>query len=222
MTYTGVFGGTFNPVHFGHLRMAHEVAEVLGLDKVLFVPAGNPPLKSSELADAYQRYTMVKIAITSNNSFEVSDIEINKTGKSYTVQTLQHLLTQSNQQDNTELFFILGIDAFLDLHLWHKPEQLLALTNLVIISRPGFTFKSLLSSRYLPEISYKKMEELDQNKIQTFHTLVSSNKKAYFCKLVPLGISASQIRKFIRDGKSIKYLLPEKVESYIIKNKLYV
>ena len=222
MTYIGVFGGTFNPIHYGHLRMAQEVAEILELDRVIFVPAGNPPLKSSELAEASHRYTMAKIATASNSAFAVSDIEINKTGKSYTVLTLQKLLSYFEQKDETELFFILGIDAFLDLNQWYKPEQLLTLTNLVIISRPGFTFKSLLYSLYLPELPREKMEELDQSKIQIYYSSLSSNKKAYFCKLVSLGISASQIRKFLRDGKSIKYLLPDEVEFYIINNKLYV
>jgi nicotinate-nucleotide adenylyltransferase len=222
MTCIGVFGGTFNPIHYGHLRMAQEVAEVLKLDKVLFVPAGNPPLKNSELAEASDRYEMVKMAIAANSSFLVSDLEVHQKGKSYTVMTLQNLISQVSHE-NAELFFILGIDAFADFHLWYKPEQLLALTHLVVISRPGFTFTSLVSSPYVPNLSEEDMEKLDKNEIHICSSELSdSNQMAYFCKLIPLGISASLIRKLIRNGKSIKYLLPEEVESYIMKKKLYV
>jgi nicotinate-nucleotide adenylyltransferase len=222
MTCIGVFGGTFNPVHYGHLRMAQEVAEALKLDKVLFVPAGNPPLKHSELAEASDRYAMVKMAVASNSRFLVSDLEVTQKGKSYTAMTLQNLISQFSHE-NAEFFFILGVDAFADFHLWYNPEQLLALTHLVIISRPGFSFASLVSSPYLPNLSGEDMEKLDLNEIHLCSSkLPDSGKMAYFCKLIPLGISASLIRKLIKNGKSVKYLLPEEVESYIIKNKLYV
>ena len=114
----GVFGGTFNPIHYGHLRAAEEVREMLAFDKVLFVPSGTPPLKTEDLTDAQKRFEMARLAVAGNGAFEVLDIECKKPKKSYTVETLEVLLTL---YEDAELYFMLGIDAFLDIPNWWMP-----------------------------------------------------------------------------------------------------
>jgi len=126
----GIFGGTFNPIHYGHLRAAEEVREKLEFDKIIFIPSGKPPLKTEEIADAIHRYKITMRAIDNNHFFELSDIECRQIGKSYTVKTFEEL---KKTTPKAELFFILGIDAFLDIPNWWHPERLIALTNFVII-----------------------------------------------------------------------------------------
>ena len=116
----GIFGGTFNPIHYGHLRSAEEVRLIFGLDRIFFVPSGNPPLKRKDLTDAGHRYNMVSIAARDNPYFEVLDIESIRPGKSYTVNTLEQLLKDYADADFS---FISGVDAFLDIPNWHEPGK---------------------------------------------------------------------------------------------------
>ncbi len=208
----GVFGGTFNPIHYGHLRAAEETREILALDKVLFVPSGNPPLKSEDLADALKRYKMVRLAVVRNRFFDVLDIECVKSEKSYTVETLEVLLRQHR---DAELYFMLGIDAFLDIPNWWRPEQLVSMVNFAVVSRPGREFDEMLSS------PYAKTKDLAESGGESLTFELLSGRKAELVKITPLDISSSDIRRRIRSGRSIKYLLPEDVESFIISNKLY-
>ena len=208
----GVFGGTFNPIHYGHLRAAEETREILGLDKVLFIPSGNPPLKSEDLADALKRYKMVRLAVVRNRSFDVLDIECVKSEKSYTVETLEVLLRQYH---DAELYFMLGIDAFLDIPNWWRPEQLVSMVNFAVVSRPGREFGEVLSS------PYAKTKDLAGSGGESLTLELLSGRKAELVKITPLDISSSDIRRRMRAGRSIKYLLPEEVESFIISNKLY-
>jgi nicotinate-nucleotide adenylyltransferase len=213
----GIFGGTFNPIHYGHLRSAEEVREKLEFDKVFFIPSGSPPLKTEEIASSKHRYNMTGLAIINNPFFELSDMECRLSGKSYTVTTVEQL-----KENNPELefFFILGVDAFLDIANWRHPERLVALTNFVIISRPGFRFIDLQVSPYI-KINRRILKELDNAKIETYSIKLKSNRDVTFLKLTPIGTSSTEIRALINQGKSIKYLLPAEVESYIIANKLY-
>jgi len=213
----GIFGGTFNPIHYGHLRAAEEVREKLKFDKILFIPSKSPPLKTEAIADVVHRYEMLRLAIFNNRFFELSDIECRMPGKSYTVKTVDEL-TKTNPK--TGLFFILGIDAFLDIPNWWNPERLIALTNFVIISRPGFKFIDLQTSPYT-KINRKILRELDKGETETYKTKLKSNKDAILLRPIPIGISSTEIRRLIRQGKSIKYLLPAEVKSYIIANKIY-
>ena len=212
-----IFGGTFNPIHYGHLRAAEEVREKLQFNKMLFIPSGNPPLKIKDITDAGHRYEMVRLAIADNPFFELSDIECKKKGKSYSVKTLEELKVAYPQ---AEIFFMLGIDAFLDIPNWWNPERLLALAHFIIISRPGFRFIDLLMSPYI----IKRKNVLNQ--IQKRESVLSkvpliSNREGILFKLTPIGISSTEIRRLIKLGRSIKYLLPPEVQSYIIRNKLY-
>ncbi len=201
----GIFGGTFNPIHFGHLRAAEEAREKINLDKVVFMPSGNPPLKTSDLIDAQHRYTMAKIATDSNINFVVSDIELREKEKSYTINTINKL---QNIYSGDELFFILGIDAFLDIPNWWQPEKLISMVDFVILTRHGIDLMDVLKLPYI-------------NKDQGEDIKLMSGRKALVLQMTPLGISSTQIRRLLKEGGSIKYLLPETVENYIYKNNLY-
>jgi nicotinate-nucleotide adenylyltransferase len=213
----GIFGGTFNPIHYGHLRAAEEVRGKADLDKILFIPAGNPPLKTEDIADAAHRYEMVRLAIADNRFFELSDIECRSAGKSYTVNTIEEL---KRVHSGSDFFFILGIDAFLDLPNWRQPEMLVALTNFVIISRPDFRFSGLVESPYL-EINVGDLKDIDNLGAEAYKTKLKSKKDALLLKLTDMDISSTEIRRLIKQDKSIKYLLPPGVQFYIITNGLY-
>ncbi|MBI5196843.1 MAG: nicotinate-nucleotide adenylyltransferase [Nitrospirae bacterium] len=214
----GIFGGTLNPIHYGHLRAAEEVRGMLKLDKILFIPSGKPPFKKPELASGGRRYEMTKIAVRGNPFFDVSDIELKRRGVSYTVDTLSSL---TGKFKNAEFFFILGIDAFLDLPLWKESDKLLGLANIVVISRPGFSFADLASSPYLKGGAVKTLRGFDKGDKTSLSFKAGSGSKIFLCRITGLDISASSARRLIRSGKSIKYLLPDSVESYIISNKIY-
>jgi len=213
----GIFGGTFNPIHYGHLRAAEEVRAKLGLDRIVFVPSGNPPLKGKELADARHRYKMVRLATFRNRSFTISDIEYKKKAKSYSVNTLKEL---HRLYPKTKFYFILGIDAFIDMPKWWQPERLIGLTDFVVISRPPFKFADLSVSPYL-KADKAVLNKLDSGKLESCKTKLKNRREVIILRLTPIDISATMIRKLIRQGKSVKYLLPEEVESYILSNKLY-
>ncbi|MBI5099593.1 MAG: nicotinate-nucleotide adenylyltransferase [Nitrospirae bacterium] len=214
----GIYGGTFNPIHYGHLRTAEEVLEKLSLDKVLFVPAGKTPFEKPEMVKALHRFNMVKAAIADNPGFEISDIEIKTKGKSFTFNTIMKL---KDKFVDSKLYFILGTDAFLDLPHWKHPDRIVNLVNIVIIARPGFAFTDLSSSPYLKKVSKKILKDLDKGVRDRFSFDISEKQKAILCKVTGLDISASNIRNLIMSGKNVKYLLPDSVESYIISKKLY-
>jgi nicotinate-nucleotide adenylyltransferase len=207
----GIFGGTFNPIHFGHLRAAEEVRYLMDLDKVIFMPSGNPPLKSSELAEASHRYAMTRLATQSNVNFLVSDIEMRQEVKSYTVATVDTLI-RTYPED--ELFFILGLDAFLDLPNWWEPERLISSIDFIIVTRPGFELKELNASPYVEGEAIKFNAG-----VTTLH--LTGGRKACVATVSIFDISSTTIRRLAMKGKSIKYLLPEAVEHYIFSHRLY-
>lgn len=213
----GIFGGTFNPIHFGHLRAAEEVSEYLGLDKLLFIPAGTPPLKTKEIAAARHRIAMTRLAVGRNRKFRVLDIETAKPGRSYTVNTLEILLKKYKK---AEISFILGIDAFLDIPNWWKPDKLISLVHFVVISRPEGRFADLTASPYI-RLQKSLLQKLDRGEWISYTARLSSGMNLTMIRVTPFGISSTDIRSRIKTCKSIKYLLPETVESYIISHNLY-
>ena len=213
----GIFGGTFNPIHYGHLRSAEEVRLIFGLDRVFFVPSGNPPLKRKDLTDAGHRYNMVSIAARDNPCFEVLDIECTRPGKSYTVNTLELLL---NKYPDTDFSFISGVDAFLDIPNWHEPEKILSLVNFIVISRPGKNFADLFHSPYLG-LKRTSLASLDRGEASLITAVLRGGRRVSLATVTPIGTSSTEIRKCVKKGSSIKYLLPAEVESYIISNNLY-
>jgi nicotinate-nucleotide adenylyltransferase len=214
----GVFGGTFNPIHYGHLRAAEDVREHLGLEKIIFVPTGTPPLKFEELVSSKDRYTMTELAIAANPHFEISDIECSRPEVSYTVDTAKRL-REKYPTDN--MFFVTGIDAFMDLPRWREPERLVGLVDFAIISRPGHAFCELESSPFL-DVNVEILKEMDGGSLTKHNAQLKGNRHAALISVTPFNVSATAIRTFVGQKRSIKYLLPETVESFIMSNGLYV
>lgn len=213
----GILGGTFNPIHYGHLAAAEEVSHRLGLERVLFVPSFIPPHKQEEeVPSVVHRMEMVRLAIAGNPLFEPSDIEIIRGGRSYTIDTIEALRQAWRE---TELYFIMGLDSFLEIQTWDRWEKLMTLCGFVVLSRPGYRFQDLSRIDFMQSAN-EELAALDQG--SRTQSVVRSGKLAIFLEMIPLyDISSTDIRRRIKEGRSIKYLLPDVVETYIIKNKLY-
>lgn len=213
----GILGGTFDPVHFAHLRVAQEVAERCGLSRVVFVPNRVPPHKRrGSVATASERLHMVRLATRDNARFEVSDFELKRNGPSYTRDTLVHFAGRVASPD--DLFFILGTDAFAEIGSWHRFAELFALANFVVMMRPGATFPPL--GRALPKkvaASFSK-EKMPGGASGFRH---ESGRLLWPVEVTPLDVSATAIREALRAGRSVRYLTPPGVEAYIRRKKLY-
>ncbi len=194
----GIMGGTFDPIHLGHLVIANEVLNKYSLEKIIFIPAGKPPHKKGPKACSFDRFVMAELATLSNDKFTVSDIEIEKEEKSYTVNTIRELLSI---YEDTEFYFITGADAVITLPDWHEADNLLKLCRIVAVSRPGFDISEI-------EKMLLKINAQNDTRIELLQVPM-------------LQISSTDIRERIKNGMSVKYLLPESVEQYIIKNNLY-
>ncbi len=222
MARLGIFGGTFNPIHYGHLRAAEEVREELALDKVLFIPTGNPPLKSMDIAPAGQRLEMAALVVRGNPSFDVLSIECEEKTTSFTVNTVEKLKAIYPED---EMFFIIGLDAFTDLELWYRPERLTALINFVVISRPGNDYAGLFKCPYITEGDLEQREfeiyALRRGVARRLDMKLKTGRDLVLLRITGFEVSSSLIRRLFREGRSIRYLLPEIVESYIISNGLY-
>ncbi len=215
----GLLGGTFNPIHNGHLYVAEAVRKNLDLDRILFIPSGNPPhKKEEEIPPARHRLEMVRSALSGHSGFELSDIEVKRPGKSYSVETLSEL---KRLYPEDRLFFIIGTDAFYDLPAWKEPERLLSLSDFVVVARPGHPFSQLPDLGPLREVNLTPIPELDRRKEGIVTIPLRSGTLIHFITIPPSPISASEIRKRLQVGGDTKNLLPEPVASYIIKNKLY-
>jgi nicotinate-nucleotide adenylyltransferase len=213
----GILGGTFNPIHYGHLAAAEEVRERLNLDRVLFIPSFHPPHKQEDdVPSAAHRMEMFRIATMQNAAFEPSDIEITRGGKSYTIDTIE---TFKRTHPDAELYFITGVDSFLDIQTWNRWERLLSLCTFVVLSRPGYRFADLLKIDFLRPAETHVIE-LDRG--QRVHVEIHAGTFTVNLEMIPLyDISSTDIRRRVKEGRSIKYLLPDAVETYIIKHKLY-
>jgi nicotinate-nucleotide adenylyltransferase len=206
-------------MHNGHLAIARQTRDALGLDQILFIPTSHPPHKpNGSLAPAQHRYEMVRHAIASNPYFAISDVEIRRPGKSYSIDTIR--LLQQEYGAQTQLFFLIGLDAFLDFPSWREPLTLLELCPFVVLSRPGLSFRSLSTVALLPPIPQSSLADLEAGRISQFD--VPLGKQRLIClQLPPCAVSASDIRARIRRGLPVANLLPPLVESYILQHHLY-
>jgi nicotinate-nucleotide adenylyltransferase len=209
----GILGGTFNPIHLAHLRSAEEVREAQQLDRVLFVPSATPPHKRANgLVAAAHRLAMVRLALRGNPYFRVSTVEIERRGRSYSVDTLRAL---HRRLPGAQLFFILGIDAFREIGTWRDYPSIFGLCTLVVTSRPSYDDAVLI--RTLPvavraEFCYRpKAKRLEHR----------TGNQVIFQRISDLDISASAIRHRLHRGLSIRYLVPATVERYIVQHRLY-
>ncbi len=211
MARTAVFGGSFNPIHYGHLLLADEVLEQLDLDRVLFVPAGLPPHKpATTLAPAEDRYTMVKLATADHPRFAVSDLELRRPGPSYTVETLETLATSGD-----ELFLLLGSETFLDLLSWRAPRRIAELARLVVMPRAGSAFdpESAAAQKVLRAIGTTRFVRVEDRG--------RADRGVLIVHAASLPISASDLRRRAREGRSLAYRLPPSVIQYIGSRRLY-
>lgn len=216
----GLLGGSFNPIHNGHLALAGHVLDKLQLDRVLFIPTGDPPHKrDGSLATARHRYEMVHLAIADIPSFGLSDIEIRRTGKSYTIDTVQTLQDQAGP--SADLSLLIGLDAFLDLPTWKDPQKLLHLCRFVVVPRPGQSFQSLATMPLLPTLDPQALAQLDTGESLRLD-IATPSCRGIICLPIPLcSTSSSDIRQRIRNGTALANLLPPLVESYILQHRLY-
>jgi nicotinate-nucleotide adenylyltransferase len=213
----GILGGTFNPIHYGHLAAAEEVRDRLKLDRVLFIPSYLPPHKLEEdVPSAAQRMEMVRLAISGNAHFEPSDLEIKRGGTSYTIDTIKAL---HHTYPGAELNFITGLDTFLEIRAWHEWETLLTLCCFVVLSRPGYHFADMMKIDFM-RCAEKELIALDRGDMK--HALIRSGTFTIVLETVPLyDISSTGIRERVKEGRTIKYHLPEAVEIYIMNKRLY-
>lgn len=210
----GLFGGTFDPIHWGHLRSAEEVRETFSLDRVFFVPASDPPHKRRQPITAPRhRIDMVRLAIAKNPRFVLSTLELSRPGKSYSIDTIRHFVRTRPLKKS--LYFILGLDAFAEIDSWKDHQEIFRLCHLIVMSRPGW--RDSLSLNDIP-IAVRKGFCYDPRKRGYRH---ESGSYLFFSPVTNMAISASEIRGRLKEGRSIRYLVPLEVETYIKKSGLY-
>lgn len=212
MARVAVFGGSFNPVHYGHLLLADEVLEALALDRVLFVPAAAPPHKdASRLAPAADRYEMVHLAVAEHPRFAVSDVELGRPGPSYTVDTLEALARTGDR-----LYLVVGSETFLDLLAWREPARIAQLARLVVVPRDGRAFEpeGAAAQKVLREIGVDGGFVDAAGGREPEHGVIVAHATS-------LPISASELRRRVREGRSLAFRLPPAVAAYIHARGLY-
>jgi nicotinate-nucleotide adenylyltransferase len=208
----GIFGGTFNPIHFAHLRIAEEIRDTFALERVVFVPAATPPHKplADDLSFA-DRLRMVELAVEGNPFFSVSDLEGQREGKSYSIDTL-HIFKEMYPSD--ELFLIMGSDSFAEFGSWREYAAIFSCCNIVTITRPGAAIS--LREAIPGRISHEFVCDGERDR------LVHRSGHAVYCmEGTLLDISSTAIRAHIRQGRSIRYLVPAMVEEYINQQRFY-
>ena len=211
----GLLGGTYDPIHFGHLRCAEEIREMFDLNRIIFVPASRPPHKlEADITSFYHREQMVELAIEDNPSFSFSDIEHERGGVSFSVETVESFL--GKYLKDLELYFIVGQDAFHAIQTWKDWENLLVLCHFVVMTRPGYENRGLdgiLPADFAARFVYDEAARGYRG---------PTGQVIYFREVTFLDIAASRIRARVRAGQSIHYLVPDAVRHYIRKNVLYV
>ena len=194
---TGVYGGTFDPIHLGHLILAEACREALSLDRVLFVVAGRPPHKPDPAASTNHRAEMVRLAVAGQPAFEVSDIESRRPGPHYSFETLAALQLENSAED---LFFLIGADSLADLPYWREPARIASSSTIVVVNRPGLHQQADLVRAVDLGPGARPIQSVDAPLI---------------------GIASKDIRARLADGRSIRYLVPRAVEEYLKSHRLY-
>jgi nicotinate-nucleotide adenylyltransferase len=192
----GLFGGTFDPIHLGHLILAEQCRESCGLDRVWFVVAGSPPHKQGERTPVSLRLEMVRIAVAGHPAFEVCDLEARRPGPHYSIETLE--LVHRERPDD-RLFFLIGADSLVDLPTWRDPSGIARLATIVVVNRPGIA-------------------EVDEASLPDFGP---ASHKLLSIPIPPIGIASHDLRRRVAEGRSIRYMVPRGVEAFIDNQNLY-
>lgn len=205
-----LFGGTFNPVHFGHLRIATELAEQLQVESIRMMPCAFPPHRDKPEVDGQQRLEMLQLAIDPQTVLQADDIELQRSAPSYTVDTVRLMRDKVGTQ--TPLFLCIGMDALNGLDRWHEWQRIQDYCHIVVSSRPGFSVpQSGPLAKWIDQRRCKDLAELKQ----------SAHGNFYFCELTMLAISSTSIRKKVSNGENIGFLTPDSVVDYIRQQHLY-
>jgi nicotinate-nucleotide adenylyltransferase len=217
---TGLFGGTFNPIHNGHVQAALDIRNLLRLDRLFFIPSAQPPHKvSSNLASAAHRLAMIELALQGHPSLEASDIEIRRGGRSYTFDTIKYF--KQSGLSGRELFFLVGMDAFLEIDTWRESQQLFSEVNFVVMSRPPHNptdtaWRAELEHYIGRHISNDYHFNTDLNRFEH-----PRNPSIFLARVTPVDISSSRIRTMVARGESIDAWVPEAVVAFIALKGLY-
>ena len=218
----GLFGGTFNPVHLGHLRAAVDVREGFELDEIFLIPAALPPHKGfGELAASADRLQMLSLALGADSGLKVSDVELNRSGPSYTIDTVQHF--KQTLPAETRLYLIMGLDAFLEIDTWKSYRELLVQIPLIVINRPK-------AGHRMRRIPWKIMDDYISSKLSADYSFSASRsgylarhqQPIYVFEVTALDISSTGIRRRVSQNRSISYLVPQKVAEYIRTKGIYL
>lgn len=213
MKAIGILGGTFNPIHFGHLRMAQELADSLHLDSVHFIPAANPPHKDAPAISAQHRAAMVQLGIAGNPAFTIDERELQRTGASYTLDTLHSLRSELGNQVSITLF--MGSDAFTKFDTWHRWQEIINLCHIALVQRPQLRGHDQKLSKTLETFLHNHYTENGDD--------LHSQPSGYVTmrQVTALDISSTAIRHALQHGDSVRYLLPDNVADYINQHQLY-
>ncbi len=215
----GLYGGAFNPLHRCHLLAAEAATNRLGLDRLLFIPTGDPPHKPrTDFIPAADRLAMVRLAIAPYPAFEVSDIEISRPSKSSTVATVRGLRRTG---PDSRRGFLIGLDAFLEFPTCRDPDALLGLCEFAVVSRPGSRFRSLADIAMLGLKKTEGLARLDEGRSELEEFPLADGRPLWGLAIDPCEVSSQEIRKRLRSRQSLENLLPEVVESYILRHNLF-
>lgn len=212
MQLIGLLGGTFNPIHFGHLRMAQELADALNLAEIRFIPAANPPHKAAPTVSAQQRAEMVQLAIADNSLLKLDTRELNRQGASYTIDTL--ISVREELGESVSICLMMGSDAFTKLDSWHRWNELLNYCHIILVQRPSSQSQAKLSEQLTALLSEHYTENVDDLAEKTTGYM-------HMQQITAQDISATHIREKLASGKSAKYLVPNAVLAYIQQHQLY-
>jgi nicotinate-nucleotide adenylyltransferase len=216
----GLFGGTFNPIHVGHLRVAFEILHKFLLDRMIFIPSAKPPHKSGrDIVAPKYRFEMVNLAIEKVNKFFVSDVEIKRGGFSYTIDTI--LYFKEIFPIDTELYLVVGLDAFLEIDTWMSYMEIFDHITFIIMTRPKTETENKNCQKLLEQYLKKKISKKYKYFKNKFYFLHMKKPPLYLIDVTHIDISSTKIRKILQIGESVKFLIPEKVEEYIKFKGLY-
>ena len=208
----GILGGTFDPIHFGHLRTALDVTEDLDLEQLRFIPCGEPPHREPPHASAAQRLAMIQTAITGESRFVVDEREIRRSGPSYMAETLESLRQELGTQQSLAL--LLGLDAFAALDSWHRWRELIGLAHLVVMTRPGWSMQDISRPAVQTLVNEHRTEDVERCDKQAAGCVI-------FSPVTELNISSTGIRRQLQSGKDVRYLLPDSVLAMIKQQHIY-